>query len=201
MILIFFAPWYYSAIHALEGVLLLTDFQHATGSTPIPPTHTLDIQCQTYAYEGRFSSENNDLPVFFTEFLGQRLSKADASSLLLNLASFNTSSPELCPSSDLDFNPETGIAIQKEWKFVPQSPHGKTQWYLKFWVPIPVALFRKMETRMFTATAKVTVVEPYPDGRGSWKTIPVLSTVATGDISHLKKGKEMASKEFQERSS
>jgi len=81
------------------------------------------------------------------------------------------------------FDPSHGIITQEGWS---DAQVRKNQWYIKFWVPIPVSLFRKKETRMFRLKASVSAV----DDR-MWKKVTVFSGTVVADISHLRKHKDM----------
>jgi hypothetical protein len=81
------------------------------------------------------------------------------------------------------FDPSLGIVMQENWS---DAKVRKNQWYIKFWVPIPISLFRKRETRMFRLRASVSAV----DDR-MWKKVTVYSGTVVADISHLRKHREM----------
>ena len=76
-----------------------------------------------------------------------------------------------------------GIITQGDWSDAQVRKH---QWYIKFWVPIPISLFRKKDTRMFRLKASVSAV----DDR-MWKKVTVFSGTVVADISHLRKHKDM----------
>lgn len=147
---------------AWPGILVLTDNE---ASVRFPPVHAIEIECATHAYEGRFSTETNALPVFSTRFQGKTFSKK-----------------ELAEAQKV-FDPSLGIITQEDWS---DAQVRKNQWYIKFWVPIPVSLFRKKETRMFRLNASVSAV----DDR-MWKKVTVFSGTVVADISHLRKRKDM----------
>ncbi|KAI0272389.1 hypothetical protein BC834DRAFT_345126 [Gloeopeniophorella convolvens] len=152
-----------SSMHAWPGLLVLTDNEASPGD--FPPIYSVDLDCATYAYEGRFSSETNALPVFSTRFQGACLPKKELT------------------ESQKELNPELGIVMQDEWS---DAQVRENQWYVKFWVPIPVSLFRKKDTRMFRLRATISVV----DNR-MWKKVTVYSGTVVADISHLHKHKDM----------
>jgi len=145
---------------AWPGIIVLTDHE---ASVRFPPIHAVEIECATHAYEGRFSTETNALPVFSTHFRGATFSKELAEAQV--------------------FDPSHGIITQEGWS---DAQVRKNQWYIKFWVPIPVSLFRKKETRMFRLKASVSAV----DDR-MWKKVTVFSGTVVADISHLRKRKDM----------
>ncbi|KAI0255702.1 hypothetical protein BJV78DRAFT_1172565 [Lactifluus subvellereus] len=149
------------SLHAWPGILVLTDHQAALN---FPPIHAIEIECATHAYEGRFSTETNAVPVFSTRFKGTCFSKE-----FKNM-------PKV-------FDPLLGIVMQENWS---DAQVRKNQWYIKFWVPIPISLFRKRETRMFRLKASVSAV----DDR-MWKKVTVYSGTVVADISHLRKHKDM----------
>ena len=134
-------------------------------SFKFPPIQALEIECATHAYEGRFSTETNALPVFSTRFQGATFSKKD----LLETQKV--------------FDPSMGIITQEDWS---DAQVRQNQWYIKFWVPIPVSLFRKKDTRMFRLKASISAV----DDR-MWKKLTVSSGTVVADISHLRKHKDM----------
>ena len=136
-------------------------------SVEFPPIHAVEIECATHAYEGRFSTETNAVPVFSTCFRGVCFSKK-----------------ELAESQKV-FDPSLGIIMQEDWA---DAQVRKNQWYVKFWVPVPISLFRKKDTRMFRLRASVGVV----DDR-MWKKVTLQSGTVVADISHLRKHKDMDS--------
>ncbi|KAI0299282.1 hypothetical protein BC826DRAFT_967135 [Russula brevipes] len=150
-----------SSLCAWPGILVLTDNEP---SVRFPPIHAVEIECATHAYEGRFSTETNALPVFSTNFRGTTFSKKELAEAQV-------------------FDPSLGIIMQEEWS---DAQVRKNQWYIKFWVPIPISLFRKKETRMFRLKASVSAV----DDR-MWKKVTVSSGAVVADISHLRKHKDM----------
>lgn len=139
---------------------------HHEASANFPPIHAVEVECATHAYEGRFSTETNALPVFATRFEGATFSKE-----------------ELAQAQKV-FDPSLGILMQADWSDARQV--RQNQWYIKFWVPIPLSLFRKKDTRMFRLRASVTAV----DDR-MWKKVTVYSGTVVADISHLRKHKDM----------
>jgi len=148
-------------LHAWPGILILTDNE---SSVDFPPIHSLEVECATHAYEGRFSTETNAIPVFSTCFQGAAFSKKELAQAQM-------------------FDPSLGIIMQADWS---DAQVRKNQWYIKFWVPIPLSLFRKKDTRMFRLRASVTTV----DDR-MWKRVTVHSRTVVDDISHLRKHKDM----------
>ncbi len=144
-------------------MLVLTDNEASVDD--LPPIHAVEIDCATHAYEGRFSTETNAVPVFSTCFRGVRFSKK-----------------ELAEAQKV-FDPSLGIVMQEDWS---DAQVRKNQWYVKFWVPIPISLFRKKDTRMFRLRASVSVV----DDR-MWKKVTLYSGTVVADISHLRKHKDM----------
>ena len=81
------------------------------------------------------------------------------------------------------FDPSLGIIMQEGWS---DAQVRKNQWYIKFWVPIPVSLFRKKDTRMFRLRASISAVD-----ERMWKKVTVYSGTVVADISHLRKHKDM----------
>lgn len=150
------------SLYAWPGILVLKDNQ---ASVDFPAVHAVEIECATHAYEGRFSTETNALPVFSTFFRGAHLSKQELA------------------ESEKTFDPSLGIIMQEDWS---DGQVRKNQWYVKFWVPIPISLFRKKDTRMFRLRASVCVV----DDR-MWKKVTLHSGTVVADISHLRKHKDM----------
>ncbi|KAI9428972.1 hypothetical protein H4582DRAFT_1936640 [Lactarius indigo] len=150
-----------SSLYAWPGILVLKDNQ---ASVDFPAIHAVEIECATLAYEGRFSTETNALPVFSTCFRGAHFSKKELAESLV-------------------FDPSLGIIMQEDWS---DAQVRKNQWYVKFWVPIPISLFRKKDTRMFRLRASVCVV----DDR-MWKKVTLHSGTVVADISHLRKHKDM----------
>lgn len=149
------------SLYAWPGIIVLTDNE---SSFKFPPIHALEIECATHAYEGRFSTETNALPVFSTRFAGATFSKKELAEAQV-------------------FDPSLGIITQEDWS---GAQVHKNQWYIKFWVPIPISLFRKKDTRMFRLKASVSAV----DDR-MWKKVTVFSGTVVADISHLRKHKDM----------
>jgi len=150
------------SLYAWPGILVLTDKE---ASVDFPPIHAVEIECATHAYEGRFSTETNAVPVFSTRFQGVCFSKKELAE------------PEKV------FDPSLGIIMQEDWSDAQVRKH---QWYVKFWVPVPIALFRKKDTRMFRLRASVSVVDDRV-----WKKVTLHSGAVVADISHLRKHKDM----------
>ncbi|KAI0306037.1 hypothetical protein B0F90DRAFT_957879 [Multifurca ochricompacta] len=147
------------SLHAWPGILVLTDNK---GSVKFPPIHAVDVECATYAYEGRFSTETNAVPVFSTHFQGACFSQKELAEV---------------------FDPSLGIVMQEDWS---DAQDRKNQWYIKFWVPIPIYLFSKKDSRMFRLRATASVVDDRV-----WKKVTVYSGTVVADISHLQKHKDM----------
>ena len=154
-----------SSLYAWPGILVLTDNEASVGD--FPPIHRVEIECATHAYEGRFSTETNAVPVFSTCFRGACFSKKELAD----------------STAQKVFDPSLGIIMQDDWS---DAQVRKNQWYVKFWVPVPISLFRKKDTRMFRLKASVIVV----DDR-MWKKVALHSGTVVADISHLRKHKDM----------
>lgn len=58
-----------------------------------------------------------------------------------------------------------GITVNKKWnrQYSYQEPN-KVVWLLKFWVPIPMNLFHKLEERQFRLRARLTFRDPSAGG-------------------------------------
>ncbi|KAI0313202.1 hypothetical protein OF83DRAFT_1175907 [Amylostereum chailletii] len=149
------------SIYAWGGILVLSDLEGGSGCV----IESINLDCSTHAYEGRFSLETNSLPVYSTSFIGSTLRKKDVSSLTR------------------DFDPELGVVLEKNWTRNVDRPD---QWYVKFWVPVPMDLFRTRDTRMFRMEAQVKVVDSRTYARAS-----ASSGMVLGGISHLRKQKDM----------
>ncbi|KAI0325384.1 hypothetical protein GY45DRAFT_249924 [Cubamyces sp. BRFM 1775] len=54
-------------------------------------------------------------------------------------------------------DPARGIAVETEYRLLPDDPDGPCRWEVRFWVPVPVRLFGRAEHRTFVCRAKVTV--------------------------------------------
>lgn len=54
-----------------------------------------------------------------------------------------------------------GISVSKRWDrvFSYQDP-TRVDWKLKFWVPIPMKLFHKLEEKQFRLRAQLTFTDP-----------------------------------------
>ncbi|KAI0056068.1 hypothetical protein BV25DRAFT_1832615 [Artomyces pyxidatus] len=155
------------SVYAWEGILVFTDLAPSSSAHPAPfPIQSVDIQCHTLAYEGRFSLETNALPSYSTCFAGVCVSKKDMPSLVQN------------------FDPGTGIVLQKEWHQAELKE--ATQWHVKFRVPVPMDLCRKKETQMFRLKAQVSAVD---DRTG--RLVNASSGTVVADISHLRKLRDM----------
>ncbi|CDO74804.1 hypothetical protein BN946_scf185001.g52 [Trametes cinnabarina] len=51
-----------------------------------------------------------------------------------------------------------GIAVENDYQFIaPEEPDGPFQWLVRFWVPVPMALFVNAEHKTFVCCAKVTM--------------------------------------------
>ena len=147
--------------YAWTGLLVITDLKGDSGF----PIKSIAIECSTHAYEGRFSLESNALPVYSTAYVGSTMRRREAASL------------------GQDFDPELGIVLEKSWSRNPDMPN---QWYVRFWVPVPMDLFRTRETRMFRLQARVDV---WDSDAGTVTSSS--SGITLGDVTHLRKQKDM----------
>ncbi|TFY71292.1 hypothetical protein EVG20_g1723 [Dentipellis fragilis] len=152
-----------------KGLLVLTDRQVSASTLPEMPYVEIRLDCRTHTYDGPFSAESNDLPAFTIGFGGVSVDPA------------NTDDMPHC------MTPDDGIVVERGWKenrnvTLPRQ----RQWYVKFWVPVPMALFRKVEMRMFKVKAMASVV----DDKTCRRTL-IYSGVELGDISHLRKQRDM----------
>jgi hypothetical protein len=144
-------------VYAWGGYLVFTDHYAPEECAPGRfPVREVAIRCSTHAYEGRFSAESNDAPVYRTCYVGERVGAWEVASL------------------KREFDPGRGIVTQRCWSANKLRP-GR-QWFVKFWVPIPLVLFRARESRMFRLEAEAVL----RDGR------TVGSNVHFDDVSHLR---------------
>lgn len=84
-------------------------------------------------------------------------------------------------------DPSRGIIVRHDWEEVKGSRQCERQWDLKFWVPIPVDLFKGIESRFFRLEVQACVFE-----ETSGKRIKV-SGELNGSISCLSKNRNMHS--------
>lgn len=58
-----------------------------------------------------------------------------------------------------------GITVNKKWErqYSYQDPN-KVEWKLRFWVPIPMSLFNKLEDRQFRLRARLSFRDPSAGG-------------------------------------
>lgn len=133
----------------------------------------IDLQCYTKAKPSIYSEfdPNAQYSVYYT---GTKLDQGKSPSLLAH---------------------DNGIAIEPEWvrSFVKTSDKkmkpdqggfsfGRTGWYLRVWVPVPLRLFVKRETRTFVLKACVWI-------RSGENNVVEASHEVT--VSHLRKEREM----------
>lgn len=131
----------------------------------------LDIQCSTKAKPSIYSEYDTEA-AHTVHYLGAKLQDSQGKSLpLLH---------------------ENGITIEPEWvrsygKTIGNANErgtgiGKRGWYLKVWVPIPMHLFRKRETRTFVLRAYVWI----GDNEGGF-----VESMEEMTVSHLRREREM----------
>jgi hypothetical protein len=139
----------------------------------LPDIRMLDIQCCTKAKP--IYSEFDPEAYHTVHYIGAKLQDDQGKRLPLVHENGITIEPEWVRSYGKTIgkgrNPnERGIGI------------GKRGWYLKIWVPIPMNLFRKRETRTFLLRACVWI----GDDKGDF-----VETMEEMTVSHLRREREM----------
>jgi hypothetical protein len=115
-----------------------------------PEDFKVDIECHNISYH-----PNSAGIVFSTSYNGEKV--------------------EAKPN---EIRPELGIHIKSSWT---QTVFGDDWgWYCKFWVPIPIMMFEKVETWMFRINAKLKVAATVE-----------LEASEEVSVSHLKRSKVM----------
>jgi hypothetical protein len=147
-------------VHAWSGYLTFIDRSYQ-GNHAMFPLHGIDLRCSTHSYEGRFSLESNDEPIYTARYTGDAIAGAEVDEL------------------KKEFDCERGIVLQFDSWHADVSRPGV--WSVKFYVPIPIWLFRGRDTRIFRLEALARVL----DDR-SWTDMTVQSNTCFDGISHLR---------------
>ena len=140
----------------------------------LPDIRMLDIQCSTKSKPSIYSEYDTEAS-HTVHYLGAKLQDSRGKPLpLLH---------------------ENGITIEPEWvrsygKIIGKGGNpnergigiGERGWYLKIWVPIPMLLFRKRETRTFLLRAGVWIGDDEGD---------IVEATAEMTVSHLRREREM----------
>jgi len=148
--------------------------------TSTPDVSRISIECSTLTF-----SQYSHTEFYSTSYIGS--------------TSFDTS--RIMESSGIHVEPRWIFTVNKKGAIAVNKPgdskndrpaHTKSKseeefkdatwgWYLKIWIPVPMRLFERMETRVFNIDAKVSIgdfAQP-------------LSVTAEMSLSHLRKEKEM----------
>ncbi|VDB84894.1 unnamed protein product [Peniophora sp. CBMAI 1063] len=149
-----------SHVHAWAAFVSVTDRLRDSSHFPI---EDLDIRLSTHSYEG------HEAPLYTTSHIGNTVRRGKELEALKE-----------------EFDSSLGIVSGSEWQVNPQRAG---QWFLKIWAPVPLALFRDRDTRMFKLEASASVVDDRTWGRGV-----VQSRAVFDDVSHLRKENVMDNK-------
>ncbi|KAJ7593383.1 hypothetical protein C8J56DRAFT_1162241 [Mycena floridula] len=141
---------------------------------PRPDFRCIDINCNSFDYNARQAS-STVAPEYTVKYQGAVV----------------TSRSMIHPETGL----MNGIVIRKTWgKAFPvpgsdsdsddEVPRDRKGWYLKIWVPVPVALFRTKESRAFRLKAAAWVGDEATGG--------IITAETDMVVSHLRSHREMA---------
>jgi hypothetical protein len=113
-----------------------------------PPVHCVNLECRAreppFTPNTSLSTSTSSLLDYQVTYQGQSLHE-----------------DEVLKSMDYT----KGITVNKKWErqYSYQEPN-KVEWRLKFWVPISMTLFQKLEERQFRLRAKLTFRDPSAGG-------------------------------------
>ncbi|KAH9885596.1 hypothetical protein C8Q73DRAFT_669451 [Cubamyces lactineus] len=162
-------------IYAWSGTLVVHDAKPASYFYPRHSIHDFSIRFHTVAEPSSDPHTFDPTPSrtkyeWEATYRGHRISSP-----------VNKGVPPGLAAPRLD--PARGIAVETEYRLLPDDPDGPCRWEVRFWVPVPLRLFGRAEHRTFVCRAKVTVRD--------WETpktdVPA-GCIAVG-IEHLRTGR------------
>ncbi|CCM00573.1 uncharacterized protein FIBRA_02607 [Fibroporia radiculosa] len=122
-------------VYAWSGVIYITDNKPYAGPPRESPIHDLDIEW--WMVDASYASEPDMRPDYSTAFAGQMLA----------------------PSQLVErFDPSLGICTDLGWVYLPSNLSNTGaggSWALRFWVPVPMAIFRGRECCKFQVQARI----------------------------------------------
>lgn len=137
-----------NGVYAWEGCLCVTDNMVKAIWASTPPVDCVNLECRARESPSSpntsLSSSASSISDYQVTYQGQSLHEDEV----------------------LKFMDYTkGITVNKKWErqYSYQEPN-KVEWRLKFWVPISMALFQKLEERQFRLRAKLTFRDPSAGG-------------------------------------
>ncbi|KAF9654284.1 hypothetical protein BDM02DRAFT_3182100 [Thelephora ganbajun] len=131
-------------VYAWQGTLCVTDTQSRALYENTPPVDRISLECRSRELP---SSPNSSL------------SKSDSHTQDHQVSYQGQSLHEDEVLRAMDYT--KGISVNKRWDrvFSYQDP-TRVDWKLKFWVPIPMKLFYKLEEKQFRLRAQLTFKDP-----------------------------------------
>lgn len=131
-------------VYAWQGTLCVTDTQSRALYENTPPVDRISLECRSRELP---SSPNSSL------------SKSDSYPQDHQVSYQGQSLHEDEVLRAMDYT--KGISVNKRWDrvFSYQDP-TRVDWKLKFWVPIPMKLFHKLEEKQFRLRAQLTFKDP-----------------------------------------
>jgi hypothetical protein len=137
-----------NGVYAWEGSLCVTDNNVKAIWASTPPVDCITLECRAreppISPNSSFSSSTQAPPDYHVIYQGQSLHEGEV-------------------LRSMDYT--RGITVNKKWdrQYSYQEPN-KVVWLLKFWVPIPMSLFHKLEDRQFRLRARLTFRDPSAGG-------------------------------------
>jgi len=133
-----------SGVYAWQGTLCVTDTQSRALYENTPPVDRISLECRSRELP---SSPNSSL------------SKSDSHTQDHQVSYQGQSLHEDEVLRAMDYT--KGISVNRRWDrvFSYQDP-TRVDWKLKFWVPIPMKLFHKLEEKQFRLRAQLTFKDP-----------------------------------------
>ena len=133
----------FSGVYAWQGTLCVTDTQSRALYENTPPVDRISLECRSReipSSPNSFSKYDSHTQDHQVSYQGQSLHEDEV-------------------LRAMDYT--KGISVNKRWDrvFSYQDP-TRVDWKLKFWVPIPMKLFHKLEEKQFRLRAQLTFKDP-----------------------------------------
>jgi len=135
-------------VYAFEGSLCVRDNDLKKVWEDMPPVESINLECRARdppaSPNSSLSSSTSATADFHMTYQGQSLHEIEV-------------------LRSMDYT--KGISVNKKWErhYSYQDP-TKADWKLRFWVPIPMSLFNKLQDRQFKLRAKVIFNDPSAGG-------------------------------------
>ncbi|KAH9910138.1 uncharacterized protein B0H18DRAFT_520800 [Fomitopsis serialis] len=153
--------------YALEGVLYVKDAKAQTADLPLLPVESLSIDWHTVDSCRRIPNMTDDV-IYATSFLGGLLVRHEVIRRM---------------------NPVNGIYTAVSWEWIPPGIPGTCVgggWALRFWVPIPMWIFKGRDVASSLVSASVV----FRDGDSDYTFTAEAGTMNV-TIEHLMRGRDM----------